>query len=385
MANTNPLRVLNSLGQSVWLDYIRRLDLKSGHIKQLMDEDGISGITSNPTIFEKAISAANDYDDSIRKLVEAGDASTVIFEQLEVEDIRAAADLFRPLYDMTEGRTGFVSIEVAPTLAHDTERTIEEARRLWREVNRPNIFVKIPGTVQGLPAIERTLAEGININITLLFAIERYEQVAWTYISALEKRVREGKPIDRIASVASFFVSRIDTAADQQLEANISAAGSPEEKQRLQNLLGKTAVANAKLAYVKFKEIFASPRFQTLRNQGARVQRMLWASTGTKNPKYSDTLYVDSLIGPDTVNTMPSATLDAYRDHGKPALRIEEGVDESRAVMKQLTAAGIDLAAITHKLEDQGVESFTKDYEKLLASLEEKRRKYAVQVSGARN
>ncbi len=375
--SSNPLRVLNSLGQSVWFDYIRRLDLKSGHIKDLIDHDGVSGITSNPSIFEKAIVGADDYDDTIKRLVEAGEESPEIFEELEVEDIRTAADFFRPVYDSTEGRDGFVSIEVAPTLARDTQRTIADAHRLWKEVDRPNILVKVPGTAEGLPAIEQLLGEGININITLLFAIERYEQVAWAYISALEKRAREGKPVDRIASVASFFVSRIDTMADQQIEAKLAAVKSDEEKQKLQGLLGKTAVANAKLAYVKFKEIFSGPRFQALASKGARVQRMLWASTGTKNPKYSDTLYVDTLIGPDTVNTMPVATLDAYRDHGKPASRIAEGLDESRAVMTQLAEAGIDLAAITRKLEDQGVDAFTKDYGKLLAALTEKRKQYS--------
>jgi transaldolase len=373
---SNPLRELNKFGQSVWFDYIRRLDLKSGHIKHMIDEDGITGITSNPTIFEKAIVAADDYDETIRRLVEAGKDSPEIFEELEVEDIQSAADLFRPLYDSSDGRNGFVSIEVAPTLARDTQRTIAEARRLWREVARPNILVKVPGTAEGLPAIEQLLGEGININITLLFAIERYEEVAGAYIAALEKLAKEGKPLNRIASVASFFVSRIDTMADQQIEAKLSVAKGDGEKKRLQGLLGKTAVANAKLAYVKFKEIFASARFQALAQKGARVQRMLWASTGTKNPKYSDTLYIDTLIGPDTINTMPVASLEAYRDHGKPASRIEEGLEECQRVMQLLKEEGIDIAADTAKLEQQGVESFTKDYQKLLAALEEKRRKY---------
>jgi transaldolase/glucose-6-phosphate isomerase len=370
---SNPLRILNSLGQSVWFDYIRRIELTSGHLKELIDVDGVSGVTSNPTIFEKAIAGSNDYDEAIRKLVEAGEETPVIFECLEVDDIRAAADLFRSLYDSTEGRDGFVSIEVAPTLARDTQGTITEAHRLWREVDRPNILVKVPGTAEGLPAIEQLLGEGININITLLFAIERYEEVAWAYVRALEKRAREGNALDRIASVASFFVSRIDTLADQQIEAKLPAAKSAEEKQRLESLRGKTAVANAKLAYLKFKEICSSARFQALALEGARVQRMLWASTGTKNPKYSDTLYVDTLIGPETVNTMPAATLAAYRDHGKPRTTIEEGLDEARSTMKQLAEFGIDLAAITRKLEDQGVDSFAKDYGKLLAALAEKR------------
>jgi transaldolase/glucose-6-phosphate isomerase len=375
--STNPLRVLNSLGQSVWFDYIRRLDLNSGHIKGLIDNDGVSGITSNPSIFEKAIAHSNDYDEAIRKLVEAGHETPEIFEALEVEDIRVAADLFRPVYDSTQGRDGFVSIEVAPTLARDTQGTIAEAHRLWQEVDRPNILVKVPGTAEGLPAIEQLLGEGININITLLFAIERYEEVAWAYIAALEKRAREGKPLDRIASVASFFVSRIDTMTDQQLEAKLTVARSAEENQLLESLRGKTAVANAQLAYLKFKEICSGARFQALAQKGARVQRMLWASTGTKNPQYSDTLYVDTLVGPDSINTMPAATLEAYRDHGKPAPRIEEDLDDARAVMQNLAKAGIDLAAITRKLEDQGVESFAKDYQKLLAALAEKRKQYS--------
>lgn len=375
--SNNPLKSLGALGQSVWLDYIRRNELTSGHLKELIDNDGVSGVTSNPTIFEKAIAGSTDYDGEIRKLVEAGEVTAEIFETLETQDIRAAADLFRPLYDRTEGRDGFVSIEVAPTLARNTKGTIEEAHRLWKEVDRPNILVKVPGTAEGLPAIEQLLAEGININITLLFANERYEEVAWAYVSALEKRVREGKPVDRIASVASFFVSRIDTLADTQLDAKVAAAKSANEKQSLEALRGKTAIANAKLAYVKFKEICAGPRFQALARKGARVQRMLWASTGTKNPQYSDTLYVDTLIGPDTINTMPVATMNAYRDHGKPRTTIEEGLDDARKTLQQLAAAGIDLAAITRKLEDQGVDSFAKDYEKLLAALAEKRKQYS--------
>ena len=351
--STNPLRELNRLGQSVWFDYIRRWELTSGHLQRLIEEDGVSGVTSNPSIFEKAIAGSQDYDGAIRKLAAEGKEAPAVFECLAVEDIRGAADLFRSIYEATEGRDGFVSIEVAPTLARDTEGTIAEARRLWREVNRPNILVKIPGTAEGLPAIEQLLGEGININITLLFAIERYAQVANAYLAALEKLAGEGKPVDRIASVASFFVSRIDTMADQQIEAKLKEAKSAAEKEKLTNLLGKTANANAKLAYVKFKEIFASPRFRALAGKGARVQRMLWASTGTKNPRYSDTLYVDPLIGPDTINTMPAATMAAYRDHGKPRATIEEGLDEARGALKQLAGVGIDLAAITGKLEER--------------------------------
>lgn len=374
--SSNPLRVLNSLGQSVWFDYIRRRDLISGHIKDLIDNDGVTGITSNPSIFEKAIAGSNDYDSAIQKLVAAGVETPMIFESLEVEDIQTAADLFRPTYDATEGADGYVSIEVAPTLARDTKGTIADARRLWGKVNRPNILVKVPGTAEGLPAIEQLLSEGININVTLLFAIERYEQVALAYLAGLEKLAASGKPLNRISSVASFFVSRIDVLVDKQLDGKLPVAKNAEETQRLEWLEGKTAIANAKLAYVKFKELFAGSRFQALANKGARVQRMLWASTGTKNPKYSDTLYIDTLIGPETVNTMPVASLEAYRDHGKPALRIETDLDEARKVFRLLVEEGIDIGADTSTLEDQGVESFTKDYQKLLASLEAKRRQY---------
>ncbi len=374
--SSNPLRVLHSLGQSVWFDYIRRRDILSGHIKDLIDKDGVTGITSNPSIFEKAIAGSDDYDTAIRKLVEAGIETPLIFESLEVEDIQKAADLFRPTYDATEAQDGYVSIEVAPTLARDTQGTIVEARRLWSKVNRPNILVKVPGTAEGLPAIQKLLGEGININVTLLFAIPRYEEVALAHLAGLEDLDRSGKPIDRISSVASFFVSRIDVMVDAQLETRKATAKDATEIERLDWLEGKTAIANAKLAYVKFKEIFASPRFKALEKKGARVQRMLWASTGTKNPKYSDTLYIDTLVGPDTINTMPVASLEAYRDHGKPASRIEEGVDESRNVMQFLKDEGIDVAADTATLEQQGVESFTNDYKKLLAALDEKRRKY---------
>lgn len=384
----NALRVLSSLGQSVWFDYIRRSELTSGHLKQLIDVDGVSGVTSNPSIFEKAIAAGNDYDGSIRTLVEAGEETPLIFEALEVEDIRTAADIFRSIYESTEGRDGFVSIEVAPTLARDTQGTLAEARRLWRTVGRPNVLVKVPGTAEGLPAVEQLLGEGINVNITLLFAIERYAEVAWAYIAALEKLAREGNRLDRVASVASFFVSRLDVMVDQQLAAKLVLAKNAEKKRRLGWLQGKIAIANAKLAYVKFKEIFASTRFRALEQKGARVQRLLWASTGAKNPKYSDTLYIDALIGPDTVNTMPVASLAAYRDHGKPAMRIEEGLDEACSVMQELEKEGIDLPAMTRTLESQGVELFTKDYEKLLSALAEKRGQYspapAVQPTGAR-
>jgi transaldolase/glucose-6-phosphate isomerase len=379
----NPLRQLNRAGQSVWFDYIRRWEMVSGHLKRLIAEDGLSGVTSNPSIFEKAIAGSKDYDGVIRKLASEGREAAQIFETLAVEDIQMAADLFLPTYNATDARDGYVSIEVSPTLAHDTAGTIGEARRLYGAVNRPNVLVKVPGTVEGLPAIQQLLGEGININITLLFALERYEQVADAYIAALEKLAREGKPLKRVASVASFFVSRIDTLVDQQLDARLREAKTDAERERISALFGKAAIANAKLAYQRFKEIFAGPRFQGLAQKGARVQRMLWASTSTKNPKYRDILYAEELIGPDTVDTMPASTLDAFRDHGKVRATIEEGVAESRQVMAQLAEAGIDFAAVTRKLEEQGVEAFAKDYQKLLNSIAEKRAQVLASASKA--
>jgi transaldolase len=370
---TNPLRELNAAGQSVWQDNIRRGELLSGALKKLIDEDGLSGTTSNPTIFGKAIEGSKDYDEAITKLGHSGKSGGEIFEALAVEDIQHACDLFRPTYDATEGRDGFVSIEVSPTLAHDTDGTIAEARRLWTAVNRPNVMIKIPGTKEGLPAIEKTLYEGLNINITLLFAVEMYEQVAKRYVAALAKRVAEGKPVDRVASVASFFVSRIDTLIDKLLDDKIGAASQPE-KEKLANLKGKTAIANAKVAYKKFKEIFDGANFKALEAKGARVQRVLWASTSTKNPKYRDVLYIETLIGPDTVNTMPPATITAFRDHGVVRRTLEENYDVALGELAALSKAGIDLRAATQKLEDDGVKSFANDFAKLLSVVEEKRK-----------
>lgn len=370
---TNPLRELNAVGQSVWQDNIRRGELLSGALKKLIDQDGLSGTTSNPTIFEKAIEGSKDYDDAISKLGHSGKSATEIFWSLAIEDIQHACDLFRPIYDATEGRDGFVSIEVSPTLAHDTDGTIAEARRLWTAVNRPNVMVKIPGTKEGLPAIEKTLYEGLNINVTLLFAVEMYEQVAKRYVAALAKRAAEGKPVNRVASVASFFVSRIDTLVDKLLEDKIGAATSPE-KAKLDNLKGKTAIANAKVAYKKFKEVFGGADFKALEAKGARVQRVLWASTSTKNPKYRDVLYIETLIGPETVNTMPPATITAFRDHGVVRPTLEEHYDVALGELAALSKAGIDLRAATQKLEDDGVKSFANDFAKLLSVVEEKRK-----------
>jgi transaldolase/transaldolase/glucose-6-phosphate isomerase len=372
--STNPLRELNAIGQSVWQDNIRRGELKSGALKKLIDEDGLSGTTSNPTIFEKAIEGSKDYDEAIAKLGHAGKSATEIFDALAIEDIQNACDLFRATYDKTQGRDGFVSIEVSPTLAHDTAGTTAEARRLWHTVNRPNVMIKIPGTKEGLPAIEQTLSEGININVTLLFAVEMYEQVARRYVAAVEKRVKEGKPVDRLASVASFFVSRIDTLIDQQLDARAGAAPSPAVKEKAESLKGKIAIANAKVAYRKYQDIFGSPQFKALAAKGAQVQRVLWASTSTKNPKYRDVIYVEALIGPDTVNTLPPATIAAFRDHGVVRPTLVEDYDGALRAMAGLSEVGVDMRAATQKLEDDGVKSFSNDFAKLLSVVEEKRK-----------
>ncbi len=360
----NPLKKLHALGQSVWLDLIRRSMLvPGGELQRLIEHDGVRGVTSNPAIFEKAISGSSDYDDAVREHARDGKPIEAVYEALAVEDVGRAADLFRGLYDEDPGADGFVSIEVSPHLAHDAALTIAEARRLWAALARPNIMIKVPGTRPGLAAIRVLLAEGINVNVTLLFAVPRYEEVLEQYCLALEDRVRKGKPIDRLASVASFFLSRIDTLLDPLIAKNPRAAG----------LEGRIAVANAKVACAAFERVSAGGRWKALAAQGARPQRLLWASTSTKNPSYSDTLYVEPLIGRDTVNTMPMETLDAYRDHGKPAPRLREGLDEARQHLARLAAAGIDLAAATAQLEAEGVRKFVEPFDKLLAALEAKR------------
>lgn len=360
-------------GQSVWQDDISRAQLTSGELERAITEIGIRGLTSNPTIFEKAISSGTDYDEQIIELLRAGKDAAQIFEEIAVTDIQAACDLFRPLYDATGGADGYCSIEVSPKAARDPEMTRVEVRRLWEAVSRPNLMVKIPGTVEGAPVIEEMLAEGYNINITLLFSIESYTRVAKAYIAALEKRLQAGKPIDHIASVASFFVSRVDTAVDKLLDAKIAAATSDTERKRWAALKGQAAVANAKLAYQQFREIFGGPRFKPLRERGAKMQRPLWASTGTKNPAYSDVLYVESLIGPHTVNTMPRHTLAAFLDHGVVERTVDRDIEQARHVFQELAAAGIDFASVTRTLEDEGIAAFVASYEQLLAGVEAKR------------
>ncbi len=368
----NPLVKLGTFGQSVWLDYIRRQMIESGELKKLIDADGLKGVTSNPSIFQKAIAGSTDYDAAIRSLVQAGKSVQEIYETLTVEDVGRAADVFRPLYNQVGGRDGFVSLEVNPHLARDTDGTMAEARHLWQALDRPNVLIKVPATKEGLPAIRQLISEGINVNVTLLFGLPRYREVAEAYIAGLEARAAQGQPLNRVASVASFFLSRIDVLLDPRLE-KLAAAGGPEA-QKAKDLIGQVAIASAKEAYRIYQEIFGSTRFQKLAAAGARPQRLLWASTSTKNPAYPDTKYVEPLIGPDTVNTLPPETLEAYRDHGNPASRLTEAVDRAASYLQRLPDLGIDLNQATQQLEDEGVEKFNQPFDSLMATLESKRR-----------
>ncbi len=370
---SNPLVEIMKLGQSIWYDNIRRAMLESGDLAKKIEEDDLRGVTSNPTIFEKAITGSTDYDEQMRASVAAGKSVHEIYEDLVVDDIGRAADILKPVYDKTDGIDGYISLEVNPGLAYKTQETIDEADRLFKRLGRKNVMIKIPAAQEGLPAIEEAIYRGINVNVTMIFSIENYEQVAEAFIKGLERRDAEGKPVDHIASVASFFVSRVDSAIDGDLEYKARHAESAEEKAHLEGLLGRAAVANAKLAYAKFKEIFHGARFAPLAKKGAQVQRCLWASTGTKNPKYSDVLYVDNLIGPETVNTVPPATYTAIRDHGQVALTLEEGVEECRELFKQLGEIGIDIDAVTDKLQKDGLSSFVTSFDTLAESIESKR------------
>jgi transaldolase len=366
-ATNNPLKQLETFGQSIWLDYIRRDLISGGELKRLIQEDGLRGMTSNPAIFEKAIVDSHDYDEDIRGMAVEGKNAKDIYEALSQRDVQSAADVFRPLYDRTDGKDGYVSLEVNPHLAHDTDGTLQEARRLWGALNRPNVFIKVPATADGLPAIRQLISEGINVNVTLLFGLPRYRQVAEACIAGLEARTSQGKAVKHVASVASFFVSRIDARVDPILEPMVSQGGKGADFAK--EALGQVAVASAKMAYQIYKEIFDSDRFRSLAAQGARVQRLLWASTGTKNPEYSDVKYVESLIGPDTVNTAPLETLDAYRDHGDPQARLEKDVDESARILKRLPELGISLDKVTQQLEDEGVAKFNQPFDKLMETL----------------
>jgi transaldolase len=359
------LNQLADLGQSIWLDFIRRSLITSGELQALVDE-GLRGMTSNPTIFDKAIAGSDDYDEALRRLAVAGGSVEAIYEALAMDDIRHAADVLRPVYDRTNKGDGYISLEVNPHLAHDTQGTIAEARRLFAALDRPNVMIKVPATPAGIPAIETLIGDGLNINVTLIFSLAHYQAVAGAYIAGLEKRARAGEDLAHVASVASFFVSRIDTAVDRALDALQHPASNP------QSLKGKIAIASAKTAYALFHQIFAGQRWERLAVRGARVQRPLWASTSTKNPAYADTLYVDNLIGPHTVNTAPPETIAAFRDHGTVALTLEVGVDQAREQIARLADLGLDLGAITRKLQDDGVVAFAQSFESLLASIQEK-------------
>ncbi|MCW5661693.1 MAG: transaldolase [Burkholderiaceae bacterium] len=360
----NPLQQLKALGQSVWMDDIRRAWIDDGTIARLIAQDGLCGLTSNPAIFHKAMSAGAEYEAPIRALVRAGQTAGAIYETLAVEDVRATADLLRATWENSDGRDGFVSLEVSPHLADDTRATVQEARRLWRALDRPNAMIKVPGTAAGLPAITALLAEGINVNVTLLFGLARYRAVADCFVAGLEQRAAAGGPLRRVASVASFFVSRIDTLVDARLEALDGADARA--------LRGRAAIASARLAHAIYREWTQQPRWKRLTAAGAAPQRLLWASTSTKDPAYADTMYVEALVGPDTVNTMPPATLDAYRDHGQPALRLDGDIDAAREVHRALAALGIDLEAASIELERDGVRKFVEPFERLHAMLEQR-------------
>ena len=365
---TNPLRQLTALGQSIWLDYIRRKLLVSGELKHMIEDDALRGMTSNPAIFEKAIGESHDYDPDIHAMAHAGKEVGEIYEALSVTDVQSAADIFQPVYQQTDAKDGYVSLEVNPHLAHDTEGTIEEGRRLWDAVDRPNVLIKVPATTGGLPAIRQLISEGISVNVTLLFGLPRYRAVADAYLAGLEARVDDRRPVRQVASVASFFVSRMDVLVDPLLEKRIAEGG--EQAELAKQLRGETAIANAKMAYQAYKEIFASPRFRRLAERGAQPQRLLWASTGTKNPDYSDVKYVEALIGPETVNTVPLETLEAYRDHGRPEARLEENVPQAAWTLERLSDIGILVDKVTQQLEDEAVEKFIKPFDKLMETLE---------------
>ena len=364
------LQQLHAAGTSIWLDYIDRTMLRNGDLARRIRDDSLVGMTSNPTIFEKALAEGSAYDE---QLAEAPRDLTTwqLFELVETEDVRTACDLFRGVYTRSRGGDGYVSIEVSPAVASDADATVEEARRLWAAVDRPNVMVKVPGTLEGAAAVRRLIADGINVNITLLFSVEAHARVIEAYLAALEQRVAAGQPIDMIASVASFFVSRVDTEVDKRLDAKIAAA-APGDRAALEALKGRAAIANARLAYRLFRSMFSGPRWEALEAQGARLQRPLWASTGTKNPAYSDVLYVEELIGPDTVNTMTPATIDAFRDHGEVARTVDANLEAAEQTIGALGANGIMLAEVTDKLLVEGLASFQKSFDTLISGLERK-------------
>jgi transaldolase len=368
---TNPLKALLSYGQSMWLDYIRRDLITSGKLKTLINDDGLRGMTSNPSIFEKAIADSHLYDDMLKSLGSRADlGATSRYEQIAIRDIQDAADVLRPVYLSSEFRDGYVSLEVSPLLALETQKTIDEGRRLWKAVNRENVMIKVPGTAEGLPAIRQLIGEGININVTLLFAQEVYEEVAEAYIAGLEDLAKRGGHLKKMAGVASFFISRIDTLVDSMIEDKLKTTKDAQTQTLLKSLLGKVAIANGKLTYQRYQRIFSGPRWEALASKGAQTQRVLWASTSTKNPAYRDVMYVEELIGPDTVDTMPPATVDAFRDHGRLRNSLAEDVAGAQKVMDDLAKAGISIKEVTTRLTSDGVKLFADAFHKLLAAVE---------------
>jgi transaldolase/glucose-6-phosphate isomerase len=369
-ATKNPLKELLKYGQSMWLDYIRRDLFTTGKLAKLITEDGLRGMTSNPSIFEKAIGDSSLYDDRLQKLASRSDLDTTAkYEQIAIQDIQDAADALRLVYEESNFRDGYVSLEVSPLLALKTQETLDEARRLWKSVNRENVMIKVPGTAAGIPAIRQLVGEGININVTLLFAQEVYAQVAEAYIAGLEDLAARGGNLKKMASVASFFISRIDTLIDSMIEAKIKATSDAGQQALLKSLLGKVAIANGKLTYARYQKLFSGPRWEALASKGAQTQRVLWASTSTKNPSYRDVIYVEELIGPDTVNTMPPATIDAFRDHGLLRNSLAEDVAGAAKTMEDLKRAGISMKEVTDKLTTDGVKLFADAFEKLLAAV----------------
>jgi transaldolase len=368
---TNPLKDLLKYGQSVWLDYIRRDLLTSGELKRLIEEDGLRGMTSNPAIFEKAIADSKEYADILQSLRSRTDLDAKArYEIIAIRDIQDAADFLRPVYDDSKRRDGYVSLEVSPYLARDTQGTLAEARRLWKTVNRENVMIKVPGTVEGIPAFQQLISEGININVTLLFSREVYKRVAEAYIAGLEQLAASGGDVSRIASVASFFISRIDNSVDAIVGDRLKTSKDRLEQEQLNSLLGKVAIANGKQTYVSYQQIFSGDRWKVLAAKGAQTQRVLWASTSTKNPKYRDVMYVEELIGPDTVNTIPPATLDAFRDHGRPRPSLTEDVESANRTMETVARLGISMKEVTDKLTDDGVRLFAEAFNKLLDAVE---------------
>ena len=364
------LHALHQQGQSVWLDYIRRGIIDNGELEGMIRDYDLRGVTSNPSIFEEAIGKSDDYDDDMEALAAQGAEPGEAFESLAVDDIQRACDLFRPIYDAADGHDGFVSLEVSPLLAEDTQRTIDEARRLWKRVNRPNLMVKVPGTDEGIPAIEQLLSEGLNINITLLFSLAGYERVMEAFLRGMERRAGAGQPLERVASVASFFVSRVDTAVDAELEKIVKEGGPNAEKSK--GVMGRAAIDNAKMAYQRFTQVFSGERWERLKAGGARVQRPLWASTSTKNPEYRDVTYVEELIGPDTVNTMPLATIEAFADHGETRRTVDTDLDRARSELATLQELGIDLDRVTHQLQVEGVAKFARSFNQMIDAVGEK-------------